>query len=703
MPRICEENGAGNGLVFPFIDGEYAWPTGLRAIVYGFGLVYFFLGVAIIADIFMAAIEKVTAKRSQRISQEGQRQTSKVWNDTVATLTLMALGSSAPEIFLSVIDIVKKEFHFGALGPSTIVGSAAFNLFVIIAVCVVVIPPGEVRVIDNLPAFYITALFSLGAYVWMAFILTHSSPSRVDIWEALVTALLLPVLIGVSYKVDTGKADWILQKIGMIPKEEEEATSTDGAAGGEQEAQSLLKFSQDTWKVSGSKDAAHIELVVKRTGSCSEPVTVSYHTEEMSAVPGFDYEEAEGQVEFAAGETEQKIKVEVLPRTAWRKTCQLLVLLEEPEGPAGFDEEDDGGEEAAIATVVLEALAGSTGPLGMLDSLLSLRMLQAGCKDWKGQMVGVFYCNGSPEEQAEASRVDWAMHLFSFPWKLFFSMLPPTTFFGGWVSFYASLGGIAVITACVSDLAELFGCVLNVPDIVTAVTFVALGTSMPDLFASISAAKEDPSADASIVNVTGSNSVNVFLGLGVPWTIAAVYWKVKGRTDSWTSLYPEMAASLPMGEAAFVVESKNLGFSVLTFCVICCVALLILHLRRRWLGGELGGPMKPKIMTFVVLVGFWGGWVSVVSWRVVRWQVASKFELMAVQGSSVVLLSVTTLVAIFLMRSYRGVVEEAPPSEEEGTDRAAIAEKATAELHNDVSMCSACIEHSNSDHVEVSV
>merc|ERR1719382_2422771 len=133
----------------------------------------------------------VTSRRVQMKNEEGHRRTCKFWNDTVATLTLMALGSSAPEIFLSVIDIVKKRFHFGALGPSTIVGSAAFNLLVIIAVCVFIIPTGEHRQIDNRPAFYITAIFSLGAYMWMAFILTHASPNIVDVWEAVVTAGLL--------------------------------------------------------------------------------------------------------------------------------------------------------------------------------------------------------------------------------------------------------------------------------------------------------------------------------------------------------------------------------------------------------------------------------------------------------------------------------------------------------------------------------
>lgn len=54
----------------------------------------------------------------------------------MANLTLMALGSSAPEILLSVIEIVSNDFYSGDLGPSTIVGSAAFNGLMIIAVCV---------------------------------------------------------------------------------------------------------------------------------------------------------------------------------------------------------------------------------------------------------------------------------------------------------------------------------------------------------------------------------------------------------------------------------------------------------------------------------------------------------------------------------------------------------------------------------------
>ena len=62
----------------------------------------------------------------------------------------MALGSSAPEILLAVLEIVKNRFKAGDLGPGTIVGSAAFNLLIITAICIVAIPKGEVRAIRML-------------------------------------------------------------------------------------------------------------------------------------------------------------------------------------------------------------------------------------------------------------------------------------------------------------------------------------------------------------------------------------------------------------------------------------------------------------------------------------------------------------------------------------------------------------------------
>lgn len=53
------------------------------------------------------------------------------------------------------------------------------------------------------------------------------------------------------------------------------------------------------------------------------------------------------------------------------------------------------------------------------------------------------------------------------------------------------------------------------------------GTSLPDTFASRTAALNEKGADMAVGNVTGSNGVNVFLGLGFPWVMAAIYWTSK--------------------------------------------------------------------------------------------------------------------------------------------------------------------------------
>lgn len=54
-----------------------------------------------------------------------------------------------------------------------------------------------------------------------------------------------------------------------------------------------------------------------------------------------------------------------------------------------------------------------------------------------------------------------------------------------------------------------------------------------DTFASKVAAIQDEYADASVGNVTGSNAVNVFLGIGIAWTLAAIYHEfLKPATDS---------------------------------------------------------------------------------------------------------------------------------------------------------------------------
>lgn len=103
---------ADRGILLPFIS-EYTWSIEVRAFLYLVGLLYCFLGVAIIADIFMGAIEKITSKtRKVYLTSEKEDEPEvievRIWSDAVANLTLMALGSSAPEILLAIIEVIAK-------------------------------------------------------------------------------------------------------------------------------------------------------------------------------------------------------------------------------------------------------------------------------------------------------------------------------------------------------------------------------------------------------------------------------------------------------------------------------------------------------------------------------------------------------------------------------------------------------------------
>ena len=115
------------------------------------------------------------------------------------------------------------------------------------------------------------------------------------------------------------------------------------------------------------------------------------------------------------------------------------------------------------------------------------------------------------------------VHFTCIGWKVVFTVIPPAKMAGGWACFIVALAMIGVVTLIVAEAATVLGCVAGIPGSITAITLVAMGTSLPDTFASMTAAKTSEFADSAIGNVTGSNCVNVFLGLGMPWVIATHY------------------------------------------------------------------------------------------------------------------------------------------------------------------------------------
>jgi len=96
---------------FVFLPGITTLSRPVLAVMYLLWLLWMFLGMNIIADMFMEAIEVITSSKRVMMKYDPYlkkpvRTNVDVWNPTVANLTLMALGSSAPEILLNVIETI---------------------------------------------------------------------------------------------------------------------------------------------------------------------------------------------------------------------------------------------------------------------------------------------------------------------------------------------------------------------------------------------------------------------------------------------------------------------------------------------------------------------------------------------------------------------------------------------------------------------
>ncbi|XP_066988084.1 sodium/calcium exchanger Calx-like isoform X8 [Macrobrachium rosenbergii] len=787
---------ADRGILLPFIS-EYTWSIEVRAFLYLVGLLYCFLGVAIIADIFMGAIEKITSKtRKVYLTSEKEDEPEvievRIWSDAVANLTLMALGSSAPEILLAIIEVIANKFEAGALGPGTIVGSAAFNLFVISAVCVLSIPKGESRRIKDIKVFAVTAVFSIVAYVWLLIILKAVTPNEVEVWEAAVTFLMFPLLVllawmaeknfcGIPNKTDTSKqielgnfqpADKFLRDrqyfrdgrldrdglvafikevknypgltdedaailaasklvesqshsrmwyrvgavrnmtggrktqpqlstklkvvynamnehpdaptLGEVPQVKPHQNAVidfhaascavmedigkfkvavcrsgrldnrvsvrvetiDGTATEEQdympinevitfEPEESEKFveveiiNDNQWepdeefflKISllmNAEEREGVQLgrisimeitilnddepgvvmfqkrgflvkesignavipVVRKNGADGE-ITIKWRSIDKTAVSGKDYTGGEGVLTFKHTEIEQNIEIPIIDDMTPEKDEHFEIELFDPTGGAKI-----GQINRTAVTITNDDDFNNVLNNMMQMTNANIHAMQVHHETYVSQIKDALNVNGGDIENATAG--DYVLHFLTFGWKIIFALVPPPSLLGGWLCFVVSLACIGLLTAIIGDLAAIFGCLVNLDDAITAITFVALGTSLPDTFASRTAAVQEKYADNAVGNVTGSNSVNVFLGLGLPWFIASVYHYAKG--------------------SKFKVEAGSLGFSVGLFSGLCIITIALLMARRMFSifgKAELGGPPCPKICSGIFMIMLW--------------------------------------------------------------------------------------------------
>uniref|UniRef100_A0A2N9EGM5 Sodium/calcium exchanger membrane region domain-containing protein n=1 Tax=Fagus sylvatica TaxID=28930 RepID=A0A2N9EGM5_FAGSY len=435
----------------------------------------------------------------------------KVWNYTIADITLLAFGTSFPQISLATIDAIRNigSLYAGGLGPGTLVGSAAFDLFPIHAVCVVVPKAGELKKISDIGVWIVELFWSFWAYIWLYIILEVWTPNVITLWEALLTVLQFGLLLTHAYAQDKR---WPYVSLPLTRTERPE------------------------------------DWVPAEATSCKDESNVYNEYSELHRV----------------GEDEIKEIVDIFSIHSRNETGPVY-----QEVPSTDD------------------VAGSSNRY--MQNNISLENSHV-LKLWKQQFANALMLESTESRKLnnvymQVARISWQLLLL--PWRLLFAFVPPYHIAHGWIAFICSLIFISGIAYVVTQLTDLISCVTGINSYVIAFTALAGGTSWPDLVASKIAAERQTTADSAIANITCSNSVNIYIGIGIPWLIDTAYNFIAYR------------------EPLRINNAEGLSFSLLVFfCTsVGCIAVLVY--RRLTLGAELGGPRLWAWVTCVYFMLLW--------------------------------------------------------------------------------------------------
>ena len=363
----------------------------------------------------------------------------------------------------------------------------------------------------------------------------------------------------------------------------------------------MLAFAEKK-AVKAPADQEHCIIVIERTHGSDGDIKVQYETYEIdksdrTATPGVDYEHVAGTLTFKHREVEQEIKIPILPRSdlpedAKRDEIFGLKIFNAQPSVVKISKKDQ-----IIVEIVTDAETKKQAEA--LQQLLD-RINREENISWGQQIMNAVMLHPTKNEDGEITDVtggEAVLHFLSVGWKVLFAFCPPPHYCKGVPCFFVALTFIGVVTAVVGEVATLMGCVIGLKPGITAITFVAIGTSLPDTFASMTAAKESRYADSAVGNVTGSNSVNVFLGLGLPWVIAIIYEVYVAENPLKSYRYP----------------AKGLDLSVLLFLVCSLVGLVVLVARRIVVKGELGGSPTGRKLSAIFFVGLWVSYITVSS------------------------------------------------------------------------------------------
>ncbi|XP_062856583.1 sodium/potassium/calcium exchanger 3 isoform X2 [Trichomycterus rosablanca] len=477
--------------------------------------VYMFYALAIVCDVyFVPSLEKIS--KNLHLSED------------VAGATFMAAGSSAPELFTSLIGVFITK---GDVGVGTIVGSAVFNILVIIGVCGIF--AGQMISLTWWPllrdcVYYIFSVLALILVIY---------DEKVLWWESVILISMYGVYILIM-KFNSQIWSWVELRCG-VP--------------GHQCLVSSIQRDMSAGEATAHSDTS---MILVKKGQCA--------VDQDSPVVMVDDLTSLHPHQFSLSERQRLI----------RSRCSGDSI----SGAADIPTQESSGTDAA--PWVLEngdTVDGDTQPLEEPRT-----RGEAGTTDRGEDAEDMQPKETDEDDETEheqplsplivpGGRCEKAKWLFSWPLIFLLYYTVPNCALTRWerwfmVTFVLSTLWIAVFSYLMVWMVTIISHTLDIPDVIMGITFLAAGTSVPDCMASLIVARQGM-GDMAVSNSIGSNIFDILLGLGFPWALRTLVVDY-GSTVS--------------------INSRGLVYSVILLLASVFLTVLSVHLNNWRLDRRLG-------------------------------------------------------------------------------------------------------------------
>ncbi|KAG5266597.1 hypothetical protein AALO_G00233910 [Alosa alosa] len=512
---------------------------------------YMFYALAIVCDdYFVPSLEKICERL--HLSED------------VAGATFMAAGSSAPELFTSVIGVFITK---GDVGVGTIVGSAVFNVLCIIGVCGIF--AGQAVRLSCWTLMRDSVFYTISVTTLIVFIYDE----KVTWWESLTLVLMYLVYITIM-KLNSTVVRFI-----------------------ERRKKNSGNLGNGTASNADLDDGCDATVVLLKKANFHRKPSVLMVDELLSAYPH--------QLSFSEAGMRIMITSHFSPRTRLTMASRMLITERQRLINGHLINGD-----SDISAKLPGRRAVENG-LGGVERGLNGRRGGHRDDDRGGAETGTDTENenednenneNDEEEEEEeeenegpfvpfevpggcCNKLKW---LLAWPLCLVLYFTVPNCANPRWerwfmVTFGMSTVWIAGLSYIMVWMVTVIGFTLGIPDVIMGITFLAAGTSVPDCMASLIVARQGL-GDMAVSNSIGSNVFDILVGLGLPWTLqtlainygSTIHLNSKGLIFSVGLLLASVFLTIVGVHLNKWVLDRRLGLACLMmYAVFLCFSILI--------------------------------------------------------------------------------------------------------------------------------